>query len=347
MRAGALVLVALLTTSCAGGDPSPSALETVDATQAFVAAELPEQVYALASGSAARTELGTDTWTALPDPPFEELEQVQGVWTGRELVVVGMSCSERDEDSATVTCEPGGVVGAAFDGDEWRRLHPPDGALFREQRRAVGIRPSGWDGDEAVFLVQSDLVAIDPSDDRWRVLPSLPAGVIPELFCTSPLGTVVASSSERGDLATTTSAASVLEGDRWSEPVALDGPIPLYADHACVDGRPVVIASTVREGGHRLDIGTTSMFDVEARSWRDLPAPELPLGDARVIGGDERGRLMVVVRGRVHLLDIRSGRWAGTPAQIQDDDQVQAITATALAVSRGSAAAGFRWIELP
>lgn len=113
-------------------------------------------------------------WRTLPPAPLPPMQAPAGVWTGRELLVlggyrVGLAGTRRSPVVRTA---------AAYDParDAWRRLRPVPGG--GEGARAV------WAGDRAVvagFTTRTGrplrrVLSYRPSTDRWERLPDAPGG---------------------------------------------------------------------------------------------------------------------------------------------------------------------------
>lgn len=104
------------------------------------------------------------TWRTVPDPPLFP-GSAEGVWTGREAIVI--SAEGAEEDGPT----PGSARrAAAFDPatDTWRELAtPPPGVI------ATAVTGSVWTGSEMVVVTStwddaSEVLVYDPEADTWR-----------------------------------------------------------------------------------------------------------------------------------------------------------------------------------
>ena len=115
---------------------------------------------ALSYSANARLDLGTGSWTRLPDPPAE-LEGPTMAWTGSELVVVGGPGSPFTRATAIVY-DPAT--------DSWRTAAPGP-----EDLTATALA-ADWDG-ERIVVVNYDMRAAtyDPASDSWSDLPDVPA----------------------------------------------------------------------------------------------------------------------------------------------------------------------------
>jgi hypothetical protein len=120
-------------------------------------------------------EPSTGKWTQWPDAPFSApLIEQDAVWTGDELVVVGILCNNTagPDDEAPV-CDPGTLAAAAFNPDKqaWRDVPSP------EVTGDVAVDgwgyAIGWSGSEAVFSTGAALQAFNPQTSIWASLPGL------------------------------------------------------------------------------------------------------------------------------------------------------------------------------
>ncbi len=109
------------------------------------------------------------TWRRLPSAPIAPDAGAAGVWTGRQLLVVG---------SATVRAEDGAVLSArnvaatyAPAARRWRVLPRPPG----DPRATGGPYAAAWTGTEALVWRAGTHAAYAPATRRWRTLPRPPA----------------------------------------------------------------------------------------------------------------------------------------------------------------------------
>jgi hypothetical protein len=108
----------------------------------------------------------TGTWTRLPAAPIAPNNGLTSVWTGKELLVVGVE-TRRAKDGSVVSST--NVAAAYAPGSRsWRRL--PNGG------RAGTFPPyrSVWTGREMLVLGQGTRLALNPRTNRWRRLPGSP-----------------------------------------------------------------------------------------------------------------------------------------------------------------------------
>ena len=106
------------------------------------------------------------SWRLLPKAPLTFEAGQTSVWTGKELVVSGLTGAAPDGNlldavDAAIAYNPATR--------HWRRLaSPPETATYCH-RNAV------WTGKE-MLVWGCSLLAYDPSSDHWRQLPSAPSG---------------------------------------------------------------------------------------------------------------------------------------------------------------------------
>jgi hypothetical protein len=138
-----------------------------------------------ALGDGAVYDVDSQSWSSMPEGPFSgPLWDPAGVWTGREVIVVGTPCANPhpEDDDDVVRCGHAPVA-AAFSPatGEWRQLRLPDlsdGASggYSLQQRAVG-----WTTAGAVFAYDAGasgrLLVVDPNDERSRTFTT-PTGNI-------------------------------------------------------------------------------------------------------------------------------------------------------------------------
>jgi hypothetical protein len=121
------------------------------------------------------------SWERLPDPPLEPREQATGVWTGREVLILGGSDAPPTPPNASGASDARPLAlrdGAAFDPHtrSWRRIAPAPigiepvsptavvrGVLYVAVARTPGRRDT-----------RMDLLAYRARSDRWDRLPAPP-----------------------------------------------------------------------------------------------------------------------------------------------------------------------------
>ncbi len=100
------------------------------------------------------------SWRALPPAPVGPLTSRVGVWTGREMLILGQAGG----DTVLVAYDPAA--------NAWRRLRPP--------RPLARGYLAAWTGRE-LLVWGSAVLAYSPSTGRWRRLPRPPVTGSPEM----------------------------------------------------------------------------------------------------------------------------------------------------------------------
>jgi hypothetical protein len=231
------------------------------------------EIEAVRDGAAFDPRAGA--WREIAEQPVEPLYGAGGVWTGEELVVVGIRCRGGVDDY--VDCDPGGYAVRRYrpDRDRWEPVELP---AELEELGPGDPYPGayGFVGDEAVFGLDGRFWAFAPRSGRWRILPEPPRY---QDLCVSGDRLVAVeyddeSSRSVGGLAPHEGLRAYVlgPGDRaWSAAVVPDAPVvPALVTDALCAGEGVLVA--------QLDpsVPTTAGFylDVAARRWRPAaPAP--------------------------------------------------------------------------
>jgi Galactose oxidase, central domain len=112
----------------------------------------------------------TGSWRELPQAPIVADNGLTGVWTGRQMIVVGRQITKRTEDGAVYASKN---VAAAYDPAVrlWFKLSPLPGPTGYFPGRFGSV----WTGKEVVVWGSLDQ-AFDPATGRWRRLPKAPSG---------------------------------------------------------------------------------------------------------------------------------------------------------------------------
>jgi hypothetical protein len=272
-------------------------------------------VTALVVGSA--SILGSDSgssaasWRRLPSAPIKVDAGLTGVWTGKEMLVSG------------VTTGPDGTllgavdVAAAYDPatDTWRRLGAPPKTESFCRRSAV------WTGRE-MLVWGCGHVAFNPQTNRWRRLPPAPVGA-PGLAAWTGRELIGWGGGCCGD-ASAEGAAYDPNGDTWRKlPRA-----PLPASQAPVGawtGRELIMF--VSKGAR------AAAYSPATDTWRRIPPPP-ELRELAV--WDEHDVLLVGGRGEGYAYNPATNRWRSLPATTSGHAQaVAAWTGTQLLLFGG------------
>jgi N-acetylneuraminic acid mutarotase len=115
-------------------------------------------------GSSAKP--GTPSWRRLPPAPLAFEAGQTSVWTGKQLIVAGLTGAGADGNLLDAS-----EAALAYDPAKrsWQRLAAPPKTEAYCRRSAV------WTGSE-MLVWGCGLTAHDPAADQWRLLPSPPSG---------------------------------------------------------------------------------------------------------------------------------------------------------------------------
>jgi hypothetical protein len=199
-------------------------------------------------------------WSAMTRAPFEFVQLPRGVWTGHELLILGLACKPgRVTDEGE--CLAGRYVGGAYEPktDRWRPVPIPERMRAQpDSSRTLGEGDAiGWSDGRAVFLLPSGFWAFDPHADRWQHLPD---GASYSCATKRALAGLVG-----GNLSVLVPGGSRSE---WNEAEPLPngdtaGPFFLTCADDAVYVHPSVLTATWR-------------YDLVSKRWETLPAPPAP-----------------------------------------------------------------------
>jgi hypothetical protein len=228
----------------------------------------------------------TGEWRAWPAWPYPEtLVHPATVWTGTQLVVIGVGCSGLQSDEESLTCSSQDVRAATFDPAvfAWRTVaQPPGSEMLDLTGEDVGLccRAIGRSGDEAVFQVGARYLAVQPSSGKWSSIAAPPTPAQAVSFCTfaGRLTTILReNATTNGVLSTAKASRAVqLQGDQWVELPAVHAPrgdTPLndqFESVAITCGPTSLVA---------IDTFWTiaSLYTSGASGWTELPQPNVTL----------------------------------------------------------------------
>jgi N-acetylneuraminic acid mutarotase len=231
------------------------------------------------------TRPAADSWRPLPPAPLTFEAGQTSVWTGKELIVSGLTGAAPDGNlldavDAAIAYNPSTR--------HWRRLASPPKTDTYCHRNAV------WTGKE-MLVWGCSLLAYDPSSDHWHRLPSAPSGA----------GIVVWTGREMigwgggccGD-AIATGAAFDPERETWRT----IAPSPLAPEQQALGawtGRELVLfvsGISPADGNPFPDsLARAAAYDSVTDTWRRIaPLPERRAGATAVWDGHE----LLVVGGR-------------------------------------------------
>lgn len=266
----------------------------------------------------------SETWREIEASPLGPLFMPQAVWTGSEIVIVGVRCEKAAEgsDSAIPACSPGGVVSGAYDpsADEWRVSRVPDGRPFAKSSDVT--QPAiarGWTGAEAAFTVAGELWGYRPGSDTWRRLPAMPHAAEVDAICATDaketIGVVALARRDRDVIVDESSAgltrsegAVSRRGGPWSGPAGADI-APALPVGACAGSSILTID---------VASGDAARFDMGAGQWAPVSKmPVLPGTSPRVLDAD--GDPLVFGERSVSRYDIAADTWSTAATSVSSN----------------------------
>lgn len=256
-------------------------------------------------------DLSAKRWKQIAAAPFDPpILWPNALWTGRELVVVGVSCDNRGtpEDDEP-RCYPGSLVAASYNPkrDGWRSIDVPDSlaAGFTPGNvGAAGQSVGALDGN-AVFEISGQLWSLDPRTERWRHRD------MGRAYSACIASNRLIAQSASAIAVVDVGAGSVSE---VSPVPAVDPPGPFLF----VCGRDAVYAYT-------MVLTSAWRYDLDANVWEELPAPPQPTafgspaawtGRELLIGLTIRSRDPVTTTRDGFVFDPETNAWRTTPDAI-------------------------------
>jgi hypothetical protein len=284
-----------------------------------------------ASDSAAPdSEKQPAAWQAVPPGPLSPREGALGLWTGREVLLVGGSDAPPCPPSAecTVPRVPPLADGAAFDPrtGAWRRI--ADSPVPFEWGEGIVLDSTAYlwiPGVTGRPKAEVAFLAYRIAEDRWQQLP-LPPGD-PDLFAgivgAGERIVAYAYSDERGEQP---DVAFDPATKAWSE-LPPDPLSPSFDRSMAWSGRELVLFDhelVPNPGSEEPAVTRAAALDLESGSWRRLPdsailttAPWVLVGNRLVnptLGGADGGD---DGWGRTYpyggILDLASSEWSALP----------------------------------
>ncbi len=133
-------------------------------------------------GDGADYDVARGEWTSMPPAPFDRaLHLAAGVWTGREVIVVGTPCGTTTTDLYDARCDHATVVAASYTPktNSWRPLASPDASMFPLLTYGSPLLGVGAGSTGTAVLFDNDtgdasrqyLVA-DAAGGSWHFLPA-------------------------------------------------------------------------------------------------------------------------------------------------------------------------------
>ncbi|MBO3737619.1 hypothetical protein [Actinoplanes flavus] len=241
-------------------------------------------------------EAGTGGWTALPTSPLSPREAVLGLWTGREVLIVGGTDAAPCPPNASCVGDPTPLTdGAAFDPatNRWRKIADSPVALTGEPGAVVGDTAYVLPGDG------KQLLAYRIGDDTWTKV-AVPFGGGYQLLAAGDRLVAYLGSEENGggkdyvfDARTATWAALPADplNPAFDRAMAWTGSEVVLFDHELVPN----------PGADGPTLTRAAALNLATGSWRRLPdspilgtGPWLAAGDELVnpmLGGADGGEV--------------------------------------------------------
>lgn len=227
----------------------------------------------------------TASWRRLPPAPLAFEAGQTSVWTGKQMIVAGLTGAGADGNLLAAT-----EAALAYDPAKrsWQRLAAPPKTQAYCRRTAV------WTGSE-MLVWGCGLTAYDPSADQWRLLPPPPSGAGIVVWTGKEMlgwgGGCCGDALSRGEAFDPTT-------ERW-RPLAESPLAPEQQPLGAWTGRELVLfvsgisavdGKPVPEG-----LARAAAYDPATDSWRRIePLPERRAGATAVWDGKE----ILVVGGR-------------------------------------------------
>ena len=214
---------------------------------------------------------GETAWQALPTSPLSARQGARGVWTGREVVILGGGVDSTHTQVETAAYDPAHRT--------WRRLGDAEGL------DGAAVMATAWTGDQVVVwgyhedTADDDMLAVDPDADLpvWSTVasPPFPPTAGGSGLAGDPVGLVATATSIRPARAAVLPWRAPLGTvSRWrplsSPPVPPDVLCSSELQHA---GAGTVLLSECSDALFLLDPDGSP-------TWRRLPPPEPGAPDA-------------------------------------------------------------------
>ena len=256
-------------------------------------------------------DLRRKRWKRTTPPPFHPaILQPNAVWTGRDLVVVGVSCHNRatpqEEDTR---CYPGTLVSGAYDPvrDRWRRIPVPEAlaAGFTPGNEGASGESIGALDGQAIFSISRQFWSVDPRTEQWKHAAAAPA----YSACVAGRSLIAESASAVSVVDMTAGTTSEVSAVPAIDP---PGPFVFVCGDDAVYAYTMVLTSAWR-------------YDLDARVWEELPTPPQPTAFVSTGGWTGRDLLISIsIRSRDPVTTTKDGfafdpatnAWRTTPDAI-------------------------------
>ena len=241
-------------------------------------------------GDGADYDIAKGEWMAMSPAPFDRpLYQAAGVWTGREVIVIGTPCGATTTEMELARCAHATVAAAAYSPSRhsWRALRSPPRSRFPWVAKGapLGAGGLGWAGNAAVFEIYDgepyrQNLLLDPEAETWTFAPPLKfastfsvtgghlvAGVIGETAPNVGFGTATPGSPLPPVRAITLSN----DHRRWTESASASrgGPTPMFDRVYRAPG--VLMYASILPPPTGFDAGGL-WYEPDARRWAELPS---------------------------------------------------------------------------
>ncbi len=295
-------------------------------------------------------------WTPMPEAPFARpLFRASGVWTGREVVVVGTPCGTTSAEEDPASCEPGTLAGAAYSPKTgtWRRIPAPKIDVDPSVTQGTPFVGTGlgWTGGVAVFEADQldrrwHLLTVDPGTGAWRYLPDVENA---DRTCVVGRGLVAVITGElqNGGI-TSPNPAAVAEPLRLRTWDPKTGTWPETLSVAKPASRGAMLENIVCSAGHLAYLpvfpapigldGGALWYEPGAQVWEPLPGfggTNTPtVGDIAELRGTKVVGIADATGGRARLFLLPKGStaWTTTAAPVDGTPRLQALDARILVV---------------
>jgi hypothetical protein len=267
-------------------------------------------LFVLAAGAASVTALvlgsnsivGSDSgssaspWRLLPAAPIKVDAGLTGVWTGKEMLVSGVTSSDGTLIGAR-------EVAAAYDpaSNRWRRLSSPPKTQSFCRRSAV------WTGRE-MLMWGCGQVAFNPRANRWRRLPPAPVGA-PGLVVWTGRELIGWGGGCCGD-ASAEGAAYDPNANTWRK--LARSPLPVsQTPVGAWTGRELIVLVSGRDHEGKIEGNHSAAYSPATDTWRRIASPPalraIAVWDGHevlLVGGTDEG----------YAYDPANNRWRSLPA---------------------------------
>jgi hypothetical protein len=290
-----------------------------------------------AGDTPAPTANASAAWQAVRDGPLSPRQGALGLWTGREVLLIGGSDARPCPPGAS--CIPAEVPpladGAAFDpqAGTWRRIADTPVPFEWAQGMVVGPTAYLWiPGSQGRPKAKSAFLAYRIEENRWEELP-LPADDVGWFHGIVQVGDrIVAytSSDEQGEQPDFVFDPA---DNSWSE-LPPDPLSPSFDRSMVWSGRELVLFDhelVPQPGSEKPAVTRAAALDLRTGSWRRLPDSEiLASGPWVVVGGRLINPMLGGADGGANtwgrtypfggILDLASGEWSALPNPPDDED---------------------------